>query len=124
MTYITDEDIEDEALRDVMQETDYVYASSELDALATGLSVDLTSIVTSPLHLKVKEFVLAVAYARRAELNIGLGNRVMDGKDVYAYKQYLYSKKAEDLASKITPAMLTGVATSGTWSASIPLSRG
>lgn len=123
MVYITDEDIEDEALRDVMQTTDYEYASRELEAFATRLSV-ATIDIAIPLNLTVREYVLAIAYARRAELNIGLGNRVMDGKDVYAYKQYIYRNKIKDLEARITPSMLTGISSSGAWSPSIPLYRG
>lgn len=123
MLYINDDDIEDDALKDVMQETDYAFASKELEELAIRLSVDISSIVT-PLPMKVKEYVLAVAYARRSELNIGMGNRIMDGMDVYAYKQKLYSRKVIELESKITPTMLTGISSSGGWSPSITLYRG
>lgn len=123
MLYINDDDIEDDALKDVMQETDYAFASKELEELAIRLSVDISAIVT-PLPIKVREYVLAVAYARRSELNIGMGNRIMDGMDVYAYKQKLYSRKVIELESKITPTMLTGISSSGGWSPSITLYRG
>lgn len=123
MVYITDDDIEDEALREVMQEADYVFASNQLNLLVTErMLLNLTDIAL-PINLLVKEYVLALAYARRAELNIGLGNRMMDNMDVYAYKYKIYMQKVRDIEAKLTPSMITGISTSGKWSPSIDLYR-
>lgn len=123
MNYISDDDIEDEVLKDAMQEADYTFASSQLDLLVTSRLLLTVADIASPLHLLVKEYVLAHAYARRAELNIGLGNRLMDNMDVYAYKHRMYLRKIEDIEPRITAAMITGISTSGQWSPSIDLYR-
>lgn len=121
--YISENDVEDEVLKDTMVEADYIFASSELETLVVNRLSLTTDVIVIPLHLTVKEFVLAVAYARRAELNIGMGNRLMDGVDVYAYKHKMYCKKVIELAERITPSMITGDSTSGKWSPSIDIFR-
>jgi len=121
--YISEDDVEDEVLKDTMLMADYVFASTELETLVINRFALTVDVIATPLHLTVKEFVLAVAYARRSELNIGMGNRLMDGIDVYAYKHKMYSKKVIELADRITPSMITGDSTSGKWSPSIDLFR-
>ena len=122
--YVTTDDFEDDVLKDIMDDTDISYASNELELLVTDRLLLSAADIKVPLNLMVKEFVLAVAYARRAKLTVGMGNRLQDGIDVYAYKSKSYRDDADRLEKRITPSMITGTISSGTWSASIPLYRG
>lgn len=122
--YITEDDVADDALKGIVTDEDFIYASGKLDSLVVerlGLTV---ADIMIPLHTDIKEYVLAHAYARRSKLTIGMGNRVMDGMDVYAYKYNLYIREAAALELRITPSMVTGIVSTGTGSKSIPLYRG
>ena len=123
--YITADDLQDEALKDIVQDEDFTYAESEFeDFVTTRLLLTVADIVV-PVKPVVVQYILAILYEHRAELSVGIGNRMMGDKDLYAYKQYQYSKKIASLEARITQATITGnSATAGSGSPSISIFRG
>lgn len=111
MSYITIADIEDELLKPLMQQSDFDSADEEVNQLATDLGVTVDAINTTPLNVRVKNFAIAKACERRANMKTGFNPRSHQGgtgEDAYETKRKTYAQQADKLSTTITPYMLTG----------------
>lgn len=111
MVYIGTEDVEDDVLVSLIQESDTEYATSRINSIARSLGVSTDEIVT-PLTDEVKELAVAIACERRAKLSVGTATRSENGMDVYEVKRRTYAKDVERLTGQMTAALLTNDVTS------------
>lgn len=124
MAYINIDDIGDEVLVGLIQESDLEYASNRVISIARSLGVSESEIVV-PLADEVKELAVVIACERRAKFSVGTATRSDNGVDVYEMKRRAYAKDVERLSGQMTTQLLTGDVTSkGDLSYTIELYRG
>ena len=111
MAYILVEDIEDEVLAGLIQESDLDAATNRIKSIARALGVSEDEIV-EPLTDEVKELAIAVACERRAKFSVGTATRSDTGVDVYEIKRRAYAKDVEKLSGQMTVQLLTNDVTS------------
>lgn len=123
MAYILVEDVEDEVLASLIQESDLEAATNRIKSIARSLGVSEDEIA-QPLTDEVKELAVAIACERRAKFSVGTATRSDQGVDVYEVKRRAYAKDVERLTGQMTVQLLTNDVTSkGDLSATIELFR-
>lgn len=109
MSYLKEADITDTVLSKHTL-TGYITESdSELDDVAETLGVrDPTDIETSPLHYKIKRYLICFVCMRVAQDKMGVNNVDLPEIEKYTIKYNVYRKELAKLRTQITAPMLTG----------------
>lgn len=111
MAYILAEDIEDEVLANLIQESDLDAADAKIKSIARALGVSEAEIA-DPLTDEVKELAVAIACERRAKFSVGTATRSDQGMDVYEIKRRTYASDVQRLSGQMTAELLTNDVTS------------
>lgn len=111
MAYILVEDVEDEVLASLIQESDLEAATNRIKSIARSLGVSEDEIA-QPLADEVKELAVAIACERRAKFSVGTATRSDQGVDVYEIKRRAYAKDVERLSGQMTVELMTNDVTS------------